>query len=118
LEIPGLWGCGAFALDRCNHAAPNDARIWTSILFSMVLPDTNSEGDMPKPDFTKLLDKLAHDLRNPVHSAQLNLQAAQMLAAKWQDANGQRLGKHLSIIAAELENLKKMVAEAAQQLKD
>jgi signal transduction histidine kinase len=73
---------------------------------------------MPKPDLQKQLDQLAHDLRNPVHTVKLNVEAAQMLAAKWQDANGQRLSKHLSIIAAELEKLKKLVTEAAQQFKN
>ncbi|MGH7491728.1 MAG: hypothetical protein ACREOO_04980 [bacterium] len=70
-----------------------------------------------KSDIQKQLDKLAHDLPNPVHAAQLNLQAAQMLAAKWPDANGQRLSKHLSLISTELEHLKRMVAEAVEQLK-
>ena len=73
---------------------------------------------MPKPDLQKQLDALAHDLRNPVHTAQLNLEAAQTLAAKWQDANAQRLSKHLGFVAAELEKLKKLVAEAAQQFKN
>ncbi len=73
---------------------------------------------MPKSDLQKQLDKLAHDLRNPVHTAQLNVEAAQMLAAKWQDANAERLRKHLGIVATELERLKNMVAEGAKQLKN
>ena len=64
------------------------------------------------------LQKFAHDVKNPVHSALLNLEAAQMLAAKWQDPNGQRLDRHLNIIATELEKLKAIVAEAVKQLKN
>ena len=72
---------------------------------------------MTKSNIQKQLDKLAHDLRNPMHAAHLNLQAAQMLAGSWPDAKGQRLSKHLSMIEAELENLKRMVAEAVEQWK-
>lgn len=75
--------------------------------------ETNGK-NMSKPD----LQKLAHDLRNPVHSALLNLEAAQMLAAKWQDPKGQRLARHLGIIAADLQKLKTLVAEAASQMKN
>ncbi len=71
---------------------------------------------MPKTDLQKQLGQLAHDLNNPVHSAQLNLHAAQMLAARWQDPNARRLSKHLNLIASELEKLKKMVAEAVKKL--
>ena len=73
---------------------------------------------MSNPDLRQQLGKLAHDLHNPVHTAQLNLEAAAMLAAQWQDANGQRLQKHLGIIAAELEKLKNIVAKATEQMKD
>jgi len=72
---------------------------------------------MSKTELAAYLDKLAHDLRNPVHTAQLNLEAAQAVAAKWPEAQAQRLHRHLEVVAAELQKLKTMVIEAAQQLK-
>ncbi|KAA0224945.1 hypothetical protein EDS67_22265 [candidate division KSB1 bacterium] len=63
-----------------------------------------------------VLAKLAHDLRNPVNTAQLNLEAAEMLAAKSKDANAQRLAKHLRIAASEMQKLKELVIKATEQL--
>ena len=63
------------------------------------------------------LSALRHDLRGRVHTAILNLEAAQTLAAKWEGANAQRLYKHLDIIADELKKMEKLVAEVIKQMK-
>jgi signal transduction histidine kinase len=65
-----------------------------------------------------ILVKLAHDLRNPVNTAQLNLEAAEMIAAKLTEAKAQRLATHLRIVAGELQKLKECVVKAAEQLQE
>jgi hypothetical protein len=73
---------------------------------------------MTASDLKKLLDKLAHDLRGPVHTAKLNLEAAQMLAQKNSGAQPDRLLKHLSLVAGELKKLQDRVDDFAAQLKE
>jgi len=68
-------------------------------------------------DLKKLLDKLAHDLRGPMHTAKLNLEAAQMLAQKNGGPQQDRLLKHLSLVAGELEKLQDRVEDFTAQLK-
>jgi len=71
---------------------------------------------MTTSDLKKSLDKLAHDLRGPIHTAKLNLEAAQMLAAKNGGPQQDRLLKHLSLIAAEVEKLQDRVEDFTAQL--
>jgi signal transduction histidine kinase len=68
-------------------------------------------------DLKKSLDKLAHDLRGPIHTAKLNLEAAQMLAQKTGGPHQERLSKHLSLIADELEKLLDQVEDFNAKLK-
>jgi signal transduction histidine kinase len=72
---------------------------------------------MTTSDLKKLVDKLAHDLRGPIHAAKLNLEAAQMLAQKNGGSQQDRLLKHLALIASELENLQNQVQDFTAQLK-
>ncbi len=72
---------------------------------------------MSTSDLKKLLDKLAHDVRGPIHNAKLNLEAAQMLAQKDGGPLQERLLKHLSLIASELEKLQNQVTDFAAKLK-
>ncbi len=73
--------------------------------------------NMPPSDLKRLLDKLAHDLRGPIHNAKLNLEAAQMLAQKSDGPHQERLLKHLALIAGELEKLQDRVEDVAAKLK-
>jgi hypothetical protein len=72
---------------------------------------------MNNSDFKKLLDKLAHDIRGRVHNAKLNLEAAEMLAKKDGGPQQERLLKHLSLIAGELEKLQDQVKDFTAKLK-
>jgi hypothetical protein len=72
---------------------------------------------MPSSDLQKLFDKLAHGLRGPIHNAKLNLEAAQMLAKKDGGPQSERLLKHLSLIAGELEKLQNQVTDFTTKLK-
>jgi hypothetical protein len=72
---------------------------------------------MSTSDLKKLLDKLAHDIRGRVHNARLNLEAAQMLAKKDGGPQPERLLKHLSLIAGELEKLQNQVTDFTAKLK-
>jgi signal transduction histidine kinase len=72
---------------------------------------------MPTAEFKKHLDKLAHDLRGPIHTAKLNLEAAQMLAQKIGGPSPERLLKHLSLVASELEKLQDQVKKFVDQIK-
>ncbi|MDZ7290033.1 MAG: hypothetical protein ONB44_13695 [candidate division KSB1 bacterium] len=72
---------------------------------------------MNTPDLKKLLDKLAHDLRGPIHTAKLNLEAAQMLAKKSAGPQQERLLKHLSLVTDELEKLENQVKDFITKLK-
>lgn len=65
---------------------------------------------MTDTELRKTLSKLAHDIRGPVHSAQLNLEAAQMLAARLSGKDGNRLSTHLQIVQTELARLQRLVA--------
>lgn len=71
---------------------------------------------MTTSELKKHLDKLAHDLRGPVHTAKLNLEAAQILAEKSGGPPQERLRKHLALIAGELEKLQNRVEDFAAQL--
>lgn len=71
---------------------------------------------MTTSELKKYLDKLAHDLRGPVHTAKLNLEAAQILAEKNGGPQQERLRKHLALIAGELEKLQNRVEDFAAQL--
>lgn len=62
------------------------------------------------------LRKFAHDIRGPVHSAKLNLEMAETLAARGADADPKRLRKHLQIIKEELDKLEKNVAAFGKKL--
>jgi signal transduction histidine kinase len=64
----------------------------------------------------KRLGKFAHDLRGPIHTAKLNLEAAQMLAQKTGDPIQERLSKHLAIINSELEKLQDQVKSFISKL--
>jgi hypothetical protein len=72
---------------------------------------------MSTADLKRLLDKLAHDIRGRVHNAKLNLEAAQMLAKKDGGPQQERLFKHLSLIAGELEKLQDQVNDFTSKLK-
>lgn len=72
---------------------------------------------MNNSDFKKLLDKFAHDIRGPIHTAKLNLEAAQTLAQKNGGPQQDRLLKHLALIANELEKLQNQVKNFTAQLK-
>jgi signal transduction histidine kinase len=71
---------------------------------------------MTPADLKKLTDKLAHDLRGPMHTAKLNLEAAEILAQKNGGPQQERLLKHLALIAGELEKLQDRVEDFAAQL--
>jgi len=71
---------------------------------------------MTTADLKKRLDKLAHDLRGPMHTAKLNLEAAEILAQKTGGPQQERLLKHLTLIASELEKLQDRVEDFAAQL--
>ncbi|GEM_PF-2314868 len=71
---------------------------------------------MTTSDLKKRLDKLAHDLRGPVHTAKLNLEAAEILAQKNGGPQQERLLKHLTLIVSELEKLQDRVEDFAAQL--
>lgn len=62
------------------------------------------------------LRKFAHDIRGPVHSAKLNLEAARMLAARAGGKEAERLTKHLQIIQSELDKLDDVVAAFSKKL--
>lgn len=62
------------------------------------------------------LKKFAHDVRGPVHSAKLNLEAAQMLAGRISGKDGERLARHLQIIQAELDKLETVVSGFSKKL--
>lgn len=64
---------------------------------------------MATPDLKKALDKLAHDLRGPIHTAKLNLEVAEILAKKNGGPQQERLLKHLALIAGEFEKLQDRV---------
>jgi hypothetical protein len=72
---------------------------------------------MNTSDIKKLLDRLAHDLRGPIHTAKLNLEAAQMLAQRTGGPQQERLLKHLVLIANELEKVQNQVVAFTAQLK-
>jgi signal transduction histidine kinase len=72
---------------------------------------------MTTSDLKKLLDKLAHDLRGPIHTARLNLEAAQMLAQKNTGPQQERLLKHLALVANELDKAQNQVVTFTAQLK-
>ncbi len=72
---------------------------------------------MSTSDFKKFIDKLAHDIRGPIHNARLNLEAAQMLAKKDGGPQQERLLKHLALIAGELEKLQDQVKDFTAKLK-
>jgi hypothetical protein len=72
---------------------------------------------MNTSDLKKLSDKLAHDLRGPIHSAKLNLEAAQALAKKSGGSQTDRLLKHLELIANEMEKLQNQIKDFTAQLK-
>lgn len=63
------------------------------------------------------LKKFAHDIRGPVHTAKLNLEAAQMLASRVSGKDGERLAKHLQIIQTELGKLQDVVAGFSVKLR-
>ncbi|MDZ7344961.1 MAG: hypothetical protein ONA90_10665 [candidate division KSB1 bacterium] len=65
----------------------------------------------------QLLDKFAHDLRGPIHTAKLNLEAAQMLAQKIDGPNRERLNKHLTLVEAELEKLQEQVKRFVSKMR-
>ncbi|MDZ7269669.1 MAG: hypothetical protein ONB48_20485 [candidate division KSB1 bacterium] len=67
-------------------------------------------------DARKILSKLAHDLRNRVNTAQLNLEAAGLLAGKLTGPQAERLQQHLRIVADELSKLQAAVVQATEQL--
>ena len=71
---------------------------------------------MTTSDLKKLTDKLAHDLRGPMHTAKLNLEAAEIFAQKNGGPQQERLLKHLALIAGELEKLQDRVEDFAAQL--
>ena len=71
---------------------------------------------MTTSDLKKRLDKLAHDLRGPMHTAKLNLEAAEILAQKNGGPQQERLLKHLALIASELEKLQDRVEDFTAQL--
>jgi len=62
------------------------------------------------------LRKFAHDIRGPVHSARLNLDAARTLAKRASGKDSERLGRHLLIIQDELDKLEKTVAAFSKKL--
>jgi len=62
------------------------------------------------------LRKFAHDIRGPVHSAKLNLEAARMLAGRVGGKDGERLRKHLQFIQAELDKLEAVVSGFSKKL--
>jgi len=64
----------------------------------------------------EVLRKLAHDIRGPVHSAKLNLEAARSLAARLGGKEGERLLKHLEIIQTELDKLQHTVTASGREL--
>jgi hypothetical protein len=72
---------------------------------------------MTPSDLKKSLDKLAHDLRGPTHTAKLNLEAAQILAQKNGGPQQERLLKHLALIGSELKKLQDRVADFVAELK-
>lgn len=72
---------------------------------------------MSASDLKKLLDKLAHDLRGPIHTAKLNLEAVQVLAQKSGGPNQDRLLKHLALVTTELQKLQDRVEDFTVQLK-
>ncbi len=72
---------------------------------------------MNTSDFKKLLDKFSHDVRGPIHTAKLNLEAAQTLAQKNGGPQQERLLKHLALITNELEKLQKQVKDFTAKLK-
>ncbi|MCI0697771.1 hypothetical protein L0337_37960 [candidate division KSB1 bacterium] len=71
---------------------------------------------MSTSDLKKLLGKLAHDIRGPIHNAKLNLEAAQTLAKKDGGPQQERLLKHLSLIAGELEKLQDQVKDFIKKM--
>jgi len=71
---------------------------------------------MTTSDLKNRLDKLAHDLRGPMHTAKLNLEAAEILAQKNGGPQQERLLKHLALIAGELEKLQDRVEDFVTQL--
>ncbi|MDZ7363750.1 MAG: hypothetical protein ONB46_23990 [candidate division KSB1 bacterium] len=72
---------------------------------------------MTTSDLKKLLEKLAHDLRGPIHTARLNLEAAQMLAQKNAGPQQERLLKHLALVANELDKVQNQVVDFTANLK-
>lgn len=62
------------------------------------------------------LKKFAHDIRGPVHTAKLNLEAASMLASRLGGKDSERLGMHLQIIRTELNRLEEVVANFSKKL--
>lgn len=53
--------------------------------------------------------KLAHDARNVMNNANLNLEVAQRLATRITDARADDLRQHLAAVATELKKLKQMI---------
>jgi hypothetical protein len=62
------------------------------------------------------LRKFAHDIRGPIHSSKLNLDAARMLASRVSGKDAERLAKHLQIIQSELNKLEEVVAAFGKKL--
>lgn len=62
------------------------------------------------------LRKFAHDIRGPVHSAKLNLEAARTLAARVSGKDAERLTRHLHIIQTELDKLEEVVTAFGKKL--
>lgn len=67
-------------------------------------------------DARKVLAKLAHDLRNRVNTAQLNLEAAELIAGRLTGTEADRLLRHLRIVAGELSKLQAAVVQATEKL--
>lgn len=72
---------------------------------------------MADSEMKETLSKLAHDIRGPIHTAKLNLDAAQMLAARVRGKNGERLATHLQIVQSELAKLSKLVVDFSAKLR-
>ncbi len=67
-------------------------------------------------DVRKVFAKLAHDLRNRVNTAQLNLEAAELIAGRLPGTEAERLLRHLRIVAGELSKLQAAVVQATEKL--
>jgi len=71
---------------------------------------------MAKAAANEALRKLAHDLRSVMNNVNLNLVAAQRLAARSTDERAEALREHLNAVASELNRLKQTVDKAAKEL--